>query len=239
MAAGLPVVVSDWDGYRDTVRHGLDGFRIPTLMPDAGFGVDLARRHALGVDNYDMYCGHTSMLVAVDVDAAANSLERLVRDPILRRRMGESGQARAREIFDWRHIIGRYEALWSELAILRNAAPAAARRPYQRPARLDPYQAFAGYPTRRLSGTTLLELAGNGDVQALLDMVSRYRVLAMVRFAEAVLPNEGEVALILANAANGPRQAAQLVADLPQNRRNFALRSLTWLTKIGALKVCE
>ena len=28
MAAGLPVVVSDWDGYRDTVRDGVDGFRI-------------------------------------------------------------------------------------------------------------------------------------------------------------------------------------------------------------------
>ncbi len=29
MAAGLPVVVSDWDGYKDTVRDGVDGFRIP------------------------------------------------------------------------------------------------------------------------------------------------------------------------------------------------------------------
>ena len=25
MAAGLPVLVSDWDGYKDTVRHGVDG----------------------------------------------------------------------------------------------------------------------------------------------------------------------------------------------------------------------
>lgn len=36
MAAGLPVVVSDWDGYKDTVRDGIDGFQIPTLMPRAG-----------------------------------------------------------------------------------------------------------------------------------------------------------------------------------------------------------
>ncbi|NQW58284.1 MAG: glycosyltransferase family 4 protein, partial [Polynucleobacter sp.] len=33
MAAGLPVVVSDWDGYKDTVRHEVDGFRIRTTMP--------------------------------------------------------------------------------------------------------------------------------------------------------------------------------------------------------------
>jgi starch synthase len=29
MAAGIPVVVADWDGYKDTVRDGIDGFRIP------------------------------------------------------------------------------------------------------------------------------------------------------------------------------------------------------------------
>ena len=29
MAAGLPVVVSDWDGYRYTVTDGVEGFRIP------------------------------------------------------------------------------------------------------------------------------------------------------------------------------------------------------------------
>ena len=30
MASGLPVIVSDWDGYKETVRDGVDGFRIPT-----------------------------------------------------------------------------------------------------------------------------------------------------------------------------------------------------------------
>ncbi|MFL5236416.1 MAG: glycosyltransferase family 4 protein [Rhizomicrobium sp.] len=32
MAAGLPVVATDWDGFRDTVRHGVDGMLVPTLM---------------------------------------------------------------------------------------------------------------------------------------------------------------------------------------------------------------
>jgi len=77
MAAGLPVVVSDWDGYRDTVRDGIDGFRIPTLMPQAGLGSDLAARHALGIDTYDMYCGHTCSLVAVDVPATTQAFIRL------------------------------------------------------------------------------------------------------------------------------------------------------------------
>ena len=46
MAAGLPCIVTDWDGYRDTVRHGADGFRIDTAAPAPGAGFDLAYWHA-------------------------------------------------------------------------------------------------------------------------------------------------------------------------------------------------
>jgi hypothetical protein len=100
MASGLPVVVSDWDGYRDTVRHGVDGFRVSTLAPPAGAGADLAMRHALGMDTYDMYCGYTSTLVAVDIEETAQSLARLVASPELRSEMGRAGQVRACEVFD-------------------------------------------------------------------------------------------------------------------------------------------
>lgn len=92
MAAGLPCVVSDWDGYRDTVRDGLDGFRVPTVLPPAGAGADLAERYDLGLDNYDFYCGQLCELVAVDVEAAQQAFARLLEDAQLRRRMGAADQ---------------------------------------------------------------------------------------------------------------------------------------------------
>jgi glycosyltransferase involved in cell wall biosynthesis len=119
MAAGLPVVVSDWDGYRDTVRDGVDGFRIPTLMPQAGLGGDLALRHALERDTYDMYCGHTCSLVSVDIETAAQAFIKLIASPELRAEMGAAGRQRARQVYDWSVIIPRYEALWSQLTELR------------------------------------------------------------------------------------------------------------------------
>ena len=121
MAAGLPVVVSDWDGYKDTVREGIDGFRIPTLTPGAGLGSDLAQRHALEIDTYDMYCGHTCSLVAVDVEAAAQAFTRLFVSPELRQQLGQAGRQRAREVYDWAVIIPQYEALWAQLTELRKA----------------------------------------------------------------------------------------------------------------------
>ena len=85
MAARLPVVVTDWDGYKDTVRDGVDGFRIPTLAPQPGLAGDLAHRHALGVDTYDLYCGHSSSLVAVQGQKLTQAFIELFKSPDLRK----------------------------------------------------------------------------------------------------------------------------------------------------------
>ena len=58
MAAGLPVVVSDWNGYRDTVRDGIDGIMVPTVMPPPGVGLDIAYWFASGMSGYEgLHCG--------------------------------------------------------------------------------------------------------------------------------------------------------------------------------------
>ena len=41
MAAGLPVVASDWDGYRYTMRDGIEAFLVPTLGGPFGVGIGL------------------------------------------------------------------------------------------------------------------------------------------------------------------------------------------------------
>ena len=91
MAAGLPVVVSDWDGYRYTVNDGVEGFRVPTLAPaHARQGEELALQHDHGLLTYQDYVGAVAQHVAVDVEAAAVAIARLAEDPALRQRMGEA-----------------------------------------------------------------------------------------------------------------------------------------------------
>ena len=236
MAAGIPVVVADWDGYKDTVRDGVDGFRIPTLMPQAGLGSDLALRHALEIDTYDMYCGHACSLVAVDVQATALAFARLFASSELCRQMGEAGRQRAREMYDWAVIIPQYEALWANLNELRAAqAPNLKPLAHPWPARMDPFHAFAGYPTQLLTPQTVLSLV-DADAATAMQRTLAYRALAMVGFAKLILPAEGEIRAVLDAAAGDPKPAAELVQGIAPERQAQVFRTLVWLMKLGVLK---
>ena len=94
MAASLPCVVSDWNGYRDTVADGETGFLIPTVTAPPGAGIDIADRYGAGLDSYDRMIGIASLATAVDVSACAEAIARLVNDRELRARQGAAGRAR-------------------------------------------------------------------------------------------------------------------------------------------------
>ena len=245
MSAGLPLVVSDWDGYKDTVRDGIDGFRIPTLTPSPGLAGDLAHRHALEIDTYDMYIGHTSALVAIDINKLTYSFIELFKSPELRRKMGEAGRHSAVQNYDWREIICRYEELWEEQSKIRLAEK---RRVLERkdaqnknlirsvwPARLDPTIAFAKYGTHHLTPTTELILTEQ-SVEHALKKLAQYKGLAMVNFAGYIFPTEAEIKSVLEIAERNLPQSSSAYALLQgtsERRRPFVFRGLVWLCKLG------
>lgn len=212
MAAGLPVVVSDWDGYRDTVRHGVDGFRVRTVAPADGMGPALARGLEARALNYDQYCWAAASATAVDIAETTEAVVTLAENPDLRRRMGEAGRQRARELYDWPVIYRQYQRLWAELNARRASALSAPdlRRwielaPKAAPTRLDPFSAFGHYPTQLLGPDTRLRVAPGAtraDLSAaldhplfgslLVDRASAERLFALI---------EGE-AIALADAAD-------------------------------------
>lgn len=236
MAAGLPCVISDWNGYRDTVRDGVDGYRIPTVMPGPGAGLDLALRYDDGVDSFDMYCGHASQAVALDGALLAQAYGRLVCDADLRRRLGEQARNRAETVFDWRVILGRYRALWEELAERRRAdARLAPPLPARAPDRPDPFRLFASYATRPLTAASLVELAP----EASLALVNQYRDLAINRFASASLPTLEDFGRLFGAIGPQPVEVEELVDTLGPCDRPTLLRGLAWLCKMDLLRVVE
>lgn len=237
MAAGLPVVVSDWDGYRDTVRDGSDGFLVPTLQPKAGLGLDMIERYSQGLISYDMYVGQAASFVAVDIPAASAALEQLIASTELRQRMGASGRERARTHYDWSVIIPRYQQLWQHLnALRRQHDTPAVRANRQWPVRTDPFELFACYATNTLGNDTRLALT-NPDAAATLQRLSALRALNMVNYSSGVQATDAELALVFEVAAAGPAAAAELVRNVPEPRRLHALRSLAWLLKLGLLRL--
>ncbi len=236
MAAGLPCVVSDWDGYRDTVRDGIDGYRIPTVMPGPGAGLDLALRYDDGVDSFDMYCGHASQAVALDGALLAQAYGRLVCDAELRRRLGAQARRRAEAEFDWTVIMGRYRALWDELAERRRGDPRLAPAlPARAPDRPDPFRLFAGYATRPLTAASLVELTPDAS----LALVNHYRELAINRFAAAALPTLEDFGRLFGAIGPRPVEVEELIDTLGPCDRPTLLRGLAWLCKMDLLRVVE
>jgi glycosyltransferase involved in cell wall biosynthesis len=173
MAAGLPALVSDWNGYKDTVRDGIDGFRVPTWAPEPGGGERLSRDFQTGEIAYGMYLARASSAVAVDIPVLAERLDALIVDADLRRRMGAAGQARAREAYDWAVVYAQYRELWTELDAIRRRAQAdpktaawLAAAPRRSPDHLGPFDAFESFPTRHVGPRTVVGLGSVASSEA-------------------------------------------------------------------------
>jgi glycosyltransferase involved in cell wall biosynthesis len=234
MAAGLPCVVSDWDGYRFTLRHQTDGFLIRTTAPRPGLGADLAFRYANRMGGYADFLTAQSQFTAVDVEQAARALAALFSNPDLRAQMGAAAAERARTLFDWRAVIPQYQALWTELARRRRAAPVQpAGRGSESPWHLDPFRMYAAYPSHTLAHTDTVQLArafAPAELAAIMAAPS-------VRGAEGRLPTLPETeALIGALSQDRPAAVAALLARFPPERRPFLERGLVWLAKYGLVR---
>ncbi|ONG54996.1 hypothetical protein BKE38_09730 [Pseudoroseomonas deserti] len=227
MAAGLPVVVSDWDGFKDTVRHGEDGFRVPSLMAPPGSAADLALRHAAGAMNYDNYLGASTQLVALDIAAGAEAFFALATNAELRRRMGAAGQARALQHFDWRVVIGQYQALWAALAERRRAATPGPRAIDPRHA--DPTEGFASYPSAALAG----EMRVAADPEACSSIEALAALPGGIYRPAGGLAEAGLAGMLHRLQQEGPTTIAAL---LPEEGRAAALRGLLWLLKSGFVR---
>jgi alpha-maltose-1-phosphate synthase len=239
MASGLPVVVSDWDGYRDTVRRGEDGFTIPTMTPPASMGGDLARFFEAGLLDHSSYVGNASLATSVDTAACARAYRSLIENEALRHRMGEAGQRRARAEYDWKAIISRYRELWAELACARLDRENTEIVPVPsggtpNPMRPDPFTFFEGFATRSIRRDDLI-------AKTVPDLVSSYERRAGLRInghgVVAIGIEASRRALLELVAVRQPCTVASLLEQVPRGRHPLAVRTLAWLAKIGLISI--
>lgn len=230
MAAGLPAVISDWDGYRDTVRHGQDGMAIPTVMPGPGHGAELAAGLAAGADVYGEYLAGASQSTAVDVRATCEAVAALAHDPDLRRRLGQSGRARARDTFDWRVIIPQYAALWDELAARRGADSERTPMSQVTADTPDPFYMFQSFASVPLADADIMEtVADPAEIGELL----RHR---MNLFRADLLLDPADLVRV-SHRLRRAMEVQSLRAAYPDFGSAEFVRSLGWLLKMGICRL--
>ena len=220
MAAGLPALVSDWNGYRDTVRDGEDGFRIATWAPPPGDGAAIAHDYEIGLADYEHYLSRSNTAVAVDMRQLTARLRALVTDPGLRRRLGEAGRARARSTFDWSVVFAGYQALWDEQTAIRLKAladpatgPWLARAPTSGADHMGPFDTFASYPTRHVAADTWVARASDLTPEGYRELIAQ-QILALWPLAPQIVDR------VLAALQAGPSTVADLAraTALPPER---------------------
>ncbi len=158
MASGMPVIVSDWDGYRDTVRDGIDGFTIPTTTLDINDNKNLITNYLNDNLNYDLYTGYASQTVSIDMDLCTDRMNKLVFNKDLRLKMGSDAKKNAEKIFDWKKIVKLYSDLRENLDEIREKSKKPKYLSY--PENISPYKIFSSYSTYKLNNNSELSVKG-------------------------------------------------------------------------------
>ncbi len=235
MASGLPVVVSDWDGYRYTVRNGIDGFLIPTAigMPSP-ITERLATQHTFNIKSYQQYVAITAQHTAVNVKIAAERLSDLFSSPDLRARMGQAGQKRVLDTFDWRVVVPQYLALSEELKAIRAASSKTPTTPIttsgRHPLRSDPFHAFENFATRVLTDDVTLYVDPTFDLSVLDSLKS----VELTMYASNWHAGMAEVKTIVnAIKDHGPLTQSQVTGMFAKNQNEGIKLAILWLAKMG------
>ena len=229
MASGIPVVASDWNGYRDTVLNGITGLLVPTTAMPAGTGRAVAQAWGNGELTCKEVMGTTALATSSDVRQAGEALRVLANDPKRRREYGREGVKRAHRLYSWEKVIPQYQALWKELEEERAGRT---RQPSETESRQDPNHpdlttVFQGYGTQRISPKTQI-CSGGRDGGNTNDIL---RANGATVHVDGGILDGAWIARTTARLENlGPTTAYQIV-DETRAPLERVLRTLLWMAK--------
>ena len=193
LAAGLPVVASNWDGYRDLVDHGSTGFLIESRWASVSMqaSVALGWQHRIGIQPYPLVAGALGQLVQLDLAAAEAAVLVLLANPVLRRAMGERAAHQARKRFGFAVVAQAYSELFEELDGRRRHAEPQWQQPQPAPLGIDPVSCFSAFA----SAAPQLATQQAGRARATQSELLREGRQPLWQLLKATLPEQSHPAL--------------------------------------------
>jgi glycosyltransferase involved in cell wall biosynthesis len=110
MASGLPVVVSDINGYSELVSHSINGFKIPSIWIDEFKLAELA-----DIMDFNSMQLFFAQCMAIDTEKLYEHLFLLITDKMVRSKIGANAKESVSNRYCWSKVIKTYEDLWQRL----------------------------------------------------------------------------------------------------------------------------
>lgn len=159
MSHGLPVIGTDWSGYRDLIVHGDTGFLLRTTWcSDAGTTASMMASIASPYETAHYLAQHT----IVDVQQLTGFLTLLAGNPQMACQMGRAARDRVIASYSWEVSARSFLATWREqcrIAAEMAAVPASF---------CDLNYHFGHYATRALQYSDIVSTADTGlDIEAI------------------------------------------------------------------------
>ena len=232
MASGLPVVVSDWNGYRSTVRDHVDGFRIKSYALPSGYGEELAYEYMLGKISYDHYIAHSIQKTSIDIEDCIEKLKLLIFDHSKRKEFGNNGKARALNDFSWNKILNKYEELYNELDDIRlNQFDEFKHicKPYLPSDRLDPFFIFEEYPSVVINKKLKFKKTKEIQNHSINDIIN----LESIKYAQNNLPDIGVIENIYAQLNLDKYYSINDITEFTELDETEIFKTINFLLKYG------
>lgn len=239
MACGIPQVVADWNGYRDTVLDGETGFLVPTTWADCD--ADLVAAELLTEEDFEHLA--LAQAVAVDMRRLVAAVQTLIDDSALAEAMSRASRARAESRYSWAAVVLQLERLWTGLAVdaARKRSAHLRRAPDRDYATLRFAHVFAGHPTELLDDRSAFRLTDRGRGLLGDDASLPLHYNLQFRYLDLELLQRMLVGFARSEATGEALAVARIVSVLNGNdpspfRRSGILRHLLWLLKYGYLR---
>lgn len=224
MASGLPVIVSDWDGYKDTVRHGITGFRIPTYWAPVGENISKIapidwEKDALGIQF------HLAQSIVIDDNKMYEYMVQLANDRELRLKMGREARQHALSLFDWPRVISNYESLWDDL----NKGFADSKYDHKTLYDFSYFDIFSHYPTKILNESDIV-----GPKKSKIGLNTLHFIMkdpSLNQFISAT------VASHILGVVDRPQKISCIFKKAQDFESEQVMHSILWLLKQGYLEL--
>lgn len=226
MAAGLPVLGSDWDGLKDTISPDV-GLRVTSRMPGPQHLTNESLRLQGGIDDYPQYCAAVSAMTELDMADMKAKIVALARNPDLRARMGRAALTRVQSLYDWAAVIPQMQALWAEQAARKAAGQGSRISGHALPVGPSPSLLYASYPTET---AILTRHAFHAPDRSGLPALTEVLALRNYRGLNRIFAEPAQIAAVYHAVQTGRTTVAEIAASVKMSGM-FVERVLMWLLK--------